>query len=955
MFMKTSHPFPCWSDVFAAPRSEFFCGRSADWAQHPRDNAALLLSTEPSFTQSNARVLLGHAANGSLRFVALPTAIYPAPTGSGEFGLGPGMYYHFDVAMYVGDLHYRLELEGRPGTIDLAADERDNITVYADGYLPLTQTAQDGLELTLFSLAPVAADAEKAALSPAPLPGPAGVIYALHVRNTTDQPIRGKLILQAGDLLIGHYEDAKPELRPLKQPAVDLRYRTLLLARPDACVGVHLHEGNWTKLAAPFESERAFSLDPGEETLFETHIALGQSYSAVMETIFHLHLHSALDWVNFTAAFWRERLGRLSVTGDEASHLSREIHLRSIFDNFNCLQVDAQGKLIAHWQGAPSHGYGTLWGIDVEPTAVSIVHACPELALQVLRYFMDRSQAPLGAPDHSLPILVAPVVIARQWLQASGDVAYLAAHPEIMQALEGIMRHVSQLESPLEPLFPTRYSSDGIVGRRYDYGTNVKIWYAFDSMATLARLLGRSDEAAAYAQKAAAIREAIARTMLADGPFGQQISGGVNLGEDPGTTYLPEGVLYYDGEDTSSMLAPVYGLCDFNDPAWINYHRYARSLWHAGYDPEFDTLYWQPAEPGVFDGTGYFSRLGGSVTPHEMREALETLRRLALDRVTGSVFWWPHGLENRRSLTRCSQGQGAWAWQYLEQWLGLRVDSPSQVLTLAPRGLLTEFSWPDFYSGGHRFAIAWEETDAHSAATIRNDNAAPWKIRVGFRRQRGSALGTLTWQECSLAPGETVTLTSAPTVSAETGLPRAAMTALETQAFADAEGVIFKRFGPAVLWGHWNPKLLWDWGVLPLTLRFLVRNHTRQDWQSAQVTLECPPDWQAQGRPMLHWTRPEALSGSVVTLEVGPLASGSQATASYWLAAPMPFTVINRWEDTRFPFHLPSQPGAGIIVPVRRLAAPYETQFSARLTAITASGERVDRQVAAPVRLVPYR
>ena len=952
--MKTPLPFSSWSEVFAAPRSEFFFGRTADWAQHPRDNAGLLPSSEPLFTQSNARVLIGHAANGSLRLAALPTAIYPAPTSSGEFGLGPGMYYHFDVAMYIGDLHYRLELEGRPGGIDLAADDRDNLTFYSDGYLPLTQTTQDGLELTLFSLAPVAADAAQCALSPAPLPGPAGMIYALHVRNTTERRMRGKLVLQAGDLLIGHYEDARPELRPLKQPAVDVRARTLLLSRPDSCIGVHLHEGNWSKLAAPFEAERAFVLEAGGEALFETHLALGQSYSAVMETIFHLHLHPALAWVNFTAAFWRERLGRLSVSGDEDARLSREIHLRSIFDNFNCLQVDAQGNLIAHWQGAPSHGYGTLWGIDVEPTVVSIVHACPELARQALRFFMNRSQAPRGAPDHSIPILVAPVVIARQWMQAAGDVTYLKAHPEIMQALEGILHHLRQLESPAAALFPTRYSSDGIVGRRYDYGTNVKVWYTFDSMAALARLLGRAAEAGAYAQKAADIREAIAAAMLADGPFGQQISGGTNLGEDPGTVYLPESVLYYDGEDTSSMLAPIYGLCDFTDAAWINYHRYARSLWHAGYDPEFDTLYWQPSEPAVFDGTAYFSRLGGSVTPAEMGEALSALRRIALDRVTGSMFWWPHGLENARAITRCSQGQGAWAWQYLEQWLGLRVDSPSQVLTLAPRGLLTGFSWPDFYSGGHRFAIAWEESDAGSVATIRNDNAVPWTVRVGFRVERASALGAVAWQERTLAPGKSVTLSAAPSAPAEPGLGRAAMAALEAQAFADEGGVIFKRFGPAMLWGHWEPKLLWDWGAMPLTLRFVVRNHTGQDWRSAQVTLECPEGWRAQGRPMLHWTRPDAPAGGAVTLEIGPLAGGEQATASFWLAAPISFEVINRWEDTRFPFHLPSQPGAGLTVPVRGLAAPYEAQFSARLTARAASGEDVERQIAAPIRLVPY-
>ena len=42
--------------------------------------------------------------------------------------------------------------------------------------------------------------------------------------------------------------------------------------------------------------------------------------------------------------------------------------------------------------------------------------------------------------------------------------------------------------------------------------------------------------------------------MVVDGPFGPQISGGTNLGEDPGDFYLPEDVLYYDGEDSGTLL-----------------------------------------------------------------------------------------------------------------------------------------------------------------------------------------------------------------------------------------------------------------------------------------------------------------------------------------------------------------------------------------------------------------
>ena len=41
------------------------------------------------------------------------------------------------------------------------------------------------------------------------------------------------------------------------------------------------------------------------------------------------------------------------------------------------------------------------------------------------------------------------------------------------------------------------------------------------------------------------------------------------------------------------MLAPIYGVCDFDDQPWVNYHRFARSLWCPSYDPEFDVLLWK--------------------------------------------------------------------------------------------------------------------------------------------------------------------------------------------------------------------------------------------------------------------------------------------------------------------------------------------------------------------------
>lgn len=956
--MQHPAPFPTWQAVLDAPRSAFFRGRTADTVFDRASHAAL--PAEALFTQSNARVLLGHAANGTLRMVALPTRTYPAPTGTDEYGLGPGMYHHFDVAMYLGDLSYRILLDGSGAPIDLAADARGNETVYADHVLPLTRTRDGDLDIATLSVAPVAPDAATSPLSPAPLPGPAGALYLLHVRNSGAGTLSGTVVLNAGDLLIGHYEDRDPARRALRRVDIDLRQHTLILTRPDGTVGIHLHDGVWTSAEMPFHAERRFTLGPGEEMVCEAYLALGEAYRDIMPEIFALHLCPALEWVNHTASFWRSRLGSLEVdAADEAegAQVSRDIYLRSLLDNFNCLQTDREGNLLAHWQGAPSHGYGTIWGIDVEPTATSIAHVCPELALQTLLFFMTRSRAPRGPQDHSVPILVAPIIIARQWLQATGDAGYFEHRPEVLAALEGIMEDLLTLQAPDDTLFPSRFSSDGPVGRRYDYGTNVKVWYAFASMAYLLEAAGRPADARRYARTADGIRAAIGRAMVAPGPFGPQISGGTNLGDDPAGFYLPEDALYYDGEDTSSMLAPIYGMSDSGDERWINYHRFARTLWCPNYDPEFDTLLWSPREPGVPDGTALLSRLGGSVTRIEMREALATLREVGVDDVTGSVFWWPRAGQRKRAVTRCSQGQGAWAWQYLQQWLGITVDAPARRLTLAPRGLLTRVDWTGFTDGGHLFDLHWEETDTGAEVSVTNRNDATWEVRVGFRTPGTAATGPLTWDERGVESGGGVTFAhQAARLADERGMNRRGVAAREAADLADSDGVLFKRFGPAVLWGHWDGDLQWDLGAMPLALRFVILNGSDQDWSDVSVELICPERWTAQGRQPRDWSPPTEMRPGTVRVELGALPRSSRTVAPFWVRGAHTYS-------TRFPsldgimpvFHAPSQPGAGITLAAMDIDEPAEAVFTAELHARAAGGRTISRRLTVPLRSVPGR
>ncbi len=947
-------PFDTWGQVLQAPRSAFFRGHTSDTAFERSGNLAPHI--EALFAQSNARVLAAQAANGTFRVIMLPTQVYPAPQAVKDMQTYPGASHHTDTVLYAGDLSYRLHLDGAEHAIDLAADTMANETTYADHFLPLTAARAGDLEMALVTLAPLADKPGAAPLAPAPLPGPAGALYVLRLVNKGAEPIRGKVVLQAGDVLVAGYEEAAPALRSLKRPAVDLQRHTLIMTRPEGAVGIHFHDSNWTRLEAPFEAERPFSLGPGEELVCETLVALGPSYHEVMPTIFALHAHPALEWVNRTAAFWRERLGKLEVDAagaGELAQVSRDIYIRCLIDNFNCLLTDAQGNLLAHWQGAPPVDPGLVMGIDVEPTAVSVAQVCPELTRQVLLFFMTRSRPTRGAPEHSVPILVAPLILARKWLEATGDTSFFEQRPEVMVALQGIVDDLMALKAPTEMLFPTRYSSDGPVGRRYDYGTNVKTWYALEAYAYLLRHLHRGQEAERYHQVAEGVREAIERTMVAEGPFGPQVSGGTNLGEGTYNFYLPEHVLYYDGEDTSSMLAPIYGICDLTHEPWVNYHRFARSLWCPNYDPEFDTLRWSPTYSGIIDGTGYFSRLGGSITPTEMREALEVMLQLGTDDATGSVFWWPCGLERKRGSGRCSQGQGHWAWQYQQQWLGLHVDAPSRTLTLAPRGLLTHVEWENWRIGPWCFDIHWTEHAEGAEARVRNRNGEAWTLQVGSRRPGAGAEGSLAWQTIALDPGEESILGHQAAAFHDVGFDRAAVTRAEAAAFADAEGILLRRFGPATLWGLPGASIAAETGVHPLAIRLVVLNGTAVDWTAATVELACPAGWLAQPRPFRHWLPPEQLAAGRATVELGPVPSMSRTVAAYWVKAPHSYDLFQALPPEEDTFHADSQPGNDLKLPTADVASVQETALEAELRAMAADGSAVSKLLRIPVHIVP--
>ena len=163
---------------------------------------------------------------------------------------------------------------------------------------------------------------------------------------------------------------------------------------------------------------------------------------------------------------------------------------------------------------------------------------------------------------------------------------------------------------------------------------------------------------------------------------------------------------------------------------YVNLHRFARSVFITNYDPEFQTM--RELHFGMNpSATGATLRLGGSYTRKEMLYSLNLL----FDRLdeTGSLFWWPRAYNKKRCLTRCSQGQGAWVQQSIEQWYGLRMDGLNKILTLKPQGLLSSYHLQGVHLGSYCFDIQYEENESETVFSVTNRNTVPIQLSFSIR------------------------------------------------------------------------------------------------------------------------------------------------------------------------------------------------------------------------------
>ncbi len=900
------------------------------------------LSERQLFTQSNARVLLGQDNMGRFHFIAAPHrkdyALPTRKTGAHQHITAcPGMYYQTDLTLFLGKAWYEMKLED--GSF-LRNGNEDSVTRYLNDFLPWTVTQYEGLELNTISLAPVLEKPMRGGMKTLPLPGPSGAFYGMNIKNTGKKAVKLTVSFHFENLFMSKYEHCNEPVETRAFPAVysQVDRNLLLMQRPEGYTGIYMRDGIWEKDDQEWKAERTMLLEPGESFFQETLISVAETSDEVSEALGILFMHSIEEWMEITDVFWKDRLGELKVFDSCEQSLarkSRDIHIRNILDNFNCVQTDENGRVLVHWQGAPSHCFGRMWGIDVEPTTLSFLHILPEMGKRLIEYMADRNEPRYSEfPEHSVPIMMAPLIMAGEYLHDTGDVEYFRENTYVKKRLDEIWEKIYRMRHNASSLVPSRFSSDGIVMRRYDHGTNVKFWYASRCYGDILTALEESaDLVWDYMEK---LKRGIEQYMVTEGPFGPQISGGTNLGEQE-EFYMNEDFCYYDGEDSSSVLAPVYGIWNYTYTPWKNYHRFARSIFCSNYDPEMDTLRWFPYG-GALDGTAYISQAGGSITREEMRTSFANMISAAVDE-TGSLYWWPKAENKRRMIARCSQGQGAWVFQYIRQWLGIQINAEKKTLKIYPMGMLDGYSWENALLGNFRFDIHYREENGYAVYSVTNKNNETFQLILGCRSQGQGAGNVFREKTEELAPGKTVE--ARLEMGKELPEERNRIPDREAQELSD-DGIVFGHFG-------FHQPSMDDVEKNTALLQFVLVNGKKVALEKVKLCIQAPQWMHLKEKEYRIWDSESPDTSCILETRECSVLPGTRKVFGIWTGMDKEYHADKIWFD-KHPFWYGKEKEEGSLW-VESDAEEKEYAVSVRLT-YQLSGKKEEKRLLIPVRTV---
>ena len=543
-------------------------------------------------------------------------------------------------------------------------------TSYLMNVLPLTEYRSGNLEIRMVTYPPVSADGRQR---------PRALIWGVALRSLSSTTLDGDLEVTAPETVL--IRDAHGKL---------------------------LSGGRIS-----------FALKPGQGAWVPLIVTTKDCEHALAE----ISKRDSIAWLRETFSYWRRVTGGFSMPSDL---FTAELFTRATVLLLQSVALDNEGDVAGVLNGT----YPFKGGDNFRDSYYAIMAAPqrdPALLRSVIPWFARYAARPAdprfpGGISHSLGNTLNAVMLAGLYYDSTADPEFFRSNPDLVQTLTGLLEQVIASRRPDGPwLFPSRYISDGKSLGDYHTGSNVCAWRSFKAWARiLQETRADSATAARYREIADRIKTDLDQHNIIQGPFGRQYIEGTDA-----DCTVP--VMIHDGEETDTTLMPFYGYCERDDPAYLNFMRFAASTYNVAFNPETRGIVWEryglaakvkPQGPLIAGATfpGYLTALAGCISPRSLRGPdgyLTEVRRLTdVNRVW---WWWPYGLEARhaqmlqRKPYASGWAEGDFCALFAANFLGLAYDAPCRRFRFSPLPAIGDFEWNDFPMGTDHFSVSFRQ------------------------------------------------------------------------------------------------------------------------------------------------------------------------------------------------------------------------------------------------------
>ncbi|WP_060861138.1 hypothetical protein [Paenibacillus riograndensis] len=715
------HPFTTISEALSQSKSSSFGVVYKNGKFTANDPLSFfgrkLPDPELTFDTANNKILVNVHMNGSIKNVTVYNGSYYSDNIPGVWmckdfrEAGPYAY-----CLELGGLHYHL------GSDDLAYS-----TSLLDNLFPVTEYQLGAIKATLLVYTPVSADGSQRLR---------GLVYGLQLENQSGQTIAGQVTPPPADTL--------PDQ---------------LFSGPEFCVHVPGHK-------VDVNGTVPVSLAPGQ-TLWVPAVI----YPAGDPCPRIIGEKGTLYWLNETWAYFRGITGRLKMEEDP---FAAEFYERALLQCFGSLAMDSRGYLAgSNWGTSPTTQF--TWNKDMFYSLLPFHTAEPELFQQGMLWFLEHGVRPPGnryegGITHSLSNSLSSAVMAGLYYRTTGDKQLFLNRPGIHESICSLLEATLLTRQEEDPwLFPSVWLSDAYSLGDYHTGSNVIAWTAFVHYARIAEeVFGDTARAERYRTIAGRIRADLERLATAEGPFGLQYAEGIsssgdklkdNAGKytgkyaDFGMQFIgnltAEGqinLLHHDGEESDTILMPLYGYTSYDNETYRHYMQFSLSPHNPTYNPESKGIQWGDHSACTFPG--YMSGMGMITDADSLSGEDGYLTRIRqLTDADGSLWWWPYNngaaygdVVRHNNCGKCGWASGVFAGLFVSEILGLAYDASARQLSFRPLSPSSSFTWEHVKLGSGSFSVAYRKTDSSVEASIQNLCTKTVTVCVELRHDNASGL-----------------------------------------------------------------------------------------------------------------------------------------------------------------------------------------------------------------------